>query len=76
MCDSFVLSAAGMVSQSGSDAGIMTIIAETSAPVRGPGRGHASAIPSGHTSTGILHMQPSRPVECDSKPLDLQFAFE
>ena len=53
----------------------MTIIAETSAPVRGPGRGHASAVPSGHTSTGILHMQPSRPVECDSNPLDVQFAL-
>ena len=27
-------------------------------------------------SNGILHMEPSQPVECDSKPLDVQFAFE
>ena len=27
-------------------------------------------------STGILHMEPSQPVESDSKSLDLQFAFE
>ena len=26
--------------------------------------------------TGILHMEPSHPVECDLKPLDVQFAFE
>ena len=26
--------------------------------------------------TGIPHMEPSQPVECDSKPLDVQFAFE
>ncbi len=25
---------------------------------------------------GIPHMEPSQPVECDSKPLDVQFAFE
>ena len=26
--------------------------------------------------TGIPHMEPSQPVECGSKPLDVQFAFE
>ena len=26
--------------------------------------------------TGIPHLEPSQPVECDSKPLDVQFAFE
>ena len=25
---------------------------------------------------GIPHMEPSRPVECGSKPLDVQFVFE
>ena len=25
---------------------------------------------------GIPHMEPSQPIECDSKPLDVQFAFE
>ena len=25
---------------------------------------------------GIPHMEPSQPVECGSKPLDVQFAFE
>ena len=28
------------------------------------------------TLPGIPHMEPSQPVECDSKPLDGQFAFE
>ena len=27
-------------------------------------------------SIGIPHMKPSQPVECGSKPLDVQFAFE
>ena len=27
-------------------------------------------------SAGIPHMEPSQPVECGSKPLDVQFAFE
>ena len=26
--------------------------------------------------SGIPQMQPSQPIECDSKPLDVQFAFE
>ena len=26
--------------------------------------------------TGIPHMEPSQPVECGSKPLDVRFAFE
>ncbi len=30
----------------------------------------------GEFFTGIPHMEPSQPVECDSKPLDVQFAFE
>ena len=39
--------------------------------------GGAACVPSPPPiSSGIPHMEPSQPVECDSKPLDVQLAFE
>ena len=35
-----------------------------------------SRVPPRFILAGIPHMEPSQPVECDSKPHDVQFAFE
>ena len=51
---------------------------------RGGGPSANTRLPSGEGSpggkggglSGIPHMEPSQPVECEAKPLDVQFAFE